>query len=31
MREWVLAEQVKIREDIVSSLENAPEVFIGPL
>jgi NADPH-dependent curcumin reductase CurA len=31
MGEWVRAGKVKVREDIVSGLENAPEAFIGLL
>jgi NADPH-dependent curcumin reductase len=31
MREWVLEGQVKIGEDVVFGLENAPEAFIGLL
>ncbi|MBW8366559.1 MAG: NADP-dependent oxidoreductase [Arenimonas sp.] len=31
MGEWVQAGKVKVREDIVSGLENAPEAFIGLL
>jgi NADPH-dependent curcumin reductase CurA len=31
MGEWVQADEVKVREDIVSGLENAPEAFIGLL
>lgn len=31
MGEWVQADKVKVREDIVSGLENAPEAFIGLL
>jgi len=31
MGEWVKAGKVKVREDIVSGLENAPEAFIGML
>jgi hypothetical protein len=31
MREWVQDDKVKVREDIVFGLENAPEAFIGLL
>ena len=31
MGEWVQADKVKVREDIVFGLENAPEAFIGLL
>lgn len=31
MREWVQAGKVKVREDVVFGLENAPEAFIGLL
>ncbi len=31
MHGWVLGEKVKVREDIVFGLENAPEAFIGML
>ena len=31
MREWVQEDKVKVREDIVFGLENAPEAFIGLL
>lgn len=31
MGEWVQADKVKVREDIVSGLENAPQAFIGLL
>jgi NADPH-dependent curcumin reductase CurA len=31
MGEWVLEDKVKVREDIVFGLENAPEAFIGLL
>jgi NADPH-dependent curcumin reductase len=31
MHEWVLQNKVKVREDIVYGLENAPEAFIGLL
>ena len=31
MGEWVREDKVKVREDIVSGLENAPEAFIGLL
>ena len=31
MREWVLEDRVKVREDIVFGLANAPEAFIGLL
>jgi NADPH-dependent curcumin reductase CurA len=31
MREWVMEGRVKVREDIVCGLENAPEAFIGLL
>ena len=31
MGEWVRDEKVKVREDIVFGLENAPETFIGLL
>jgi NADPH-dependent curcumin reductase len=31
MREWVLENKVKVREDMVFGLENAPEAFMGLL
>ncbi len=31
MGEWIAAGQVKLREDVVEGLENAPEAFIGLL
>jgi len=31
MVEWVQEDKVKVREDIVFGLENAPEAFIGLL
>jgi NADPH-dependent curcumin reductase CurA len=31
MGEWIASGQVKLREDVVEGLENAPEAFIGLL
>ncbi|HEY5895773.1 MAG TPA: hypothetical protein VIT91_21340 [Chthoniobacterales bacterium] len=31
MSEWIGAGRVKLREDVVDGLENAPEAFIGLL
>jgi len=31
MGEWAQADMVKVREDMVSGLENAPQAFIGLL
>jgi NADPH-dependent curcumin reductase CurA len=31
MREWVREEKIKVKEDIVFGLENAPQAFIGQL